>query len=576
MTERELLVEPNPVVASMKPYTGAPVDPLVELKLDSNESLEPVLPPEEAIPSGDGWQPNRYLRTTAVEARIAERFDVDPDQVVVTAGADDALERSIRAVCGPGRDAILTVPTFEVLERYVRLAGSSPIHVPWWTGDFPVDEVCDNAGAATALVAIVSPNNPTGAVASRAALEELGRRLPRTLILLDHAYVEYADVEDDLTRTALTLPNVVVFRTFSKAWAAAGLRVGYALGDRRVLGWLRTLGQPYPVAAPSIAMVSRLLDSSDGPPDRVIDAVRRQRQQLLGELAELGVEALPSSANFVLARFADSSWMRRALACIGIGVRPFPGRDDLEPWLRITLPGDVDAFSRLCSGLRTVLAPEAVLFDLDGVLADVSGSYREAMRQTAASFGVEVTAADIVHAKAAGNANNDWDLTCRLLADRGSDPPPGEVLKRFEEIYHGTDDEPGLYRNETLLVDPEVLQRLAADRPLGVVTGRPLRDARRFLEQSGVADRFAAVVTMEDAPLKPDPAPVRLALERLGVSTAWMVGDTPDDLTAARGAGVLPIGCRAPGDAAVADAALVDAGAAQILNDINELEGVLP
>jgi histidinol-phosphate aminotransferase len=109
-----------------------------------------------------------------------------------------------------------------------------------------------------------------------------------------------------------------------------------------------------------------------------------------------------------------------------------------------------------------------------------------------------------------------------------------------------------------------------------VVTGRPRSDAERFLSRHGVADCFAAVVTMEDAPLKPDPAPVRLALERLGMSHAWMLGDTPDDLWAARGAGVLPIGCRAPGDAAVADAALVEAGAAQILDSVDQLEGVLP
>ncbi len=80
------------------------------------------------------------------------------------------------------------------------------------------------------------------------------------------------------------------------------------------------------------------------------------------------------------------------------------------------------------------------------------------------------------------------------------------------------------------------------------MTGRPRVDADRFLERTGIAGCFRTVVTMEDAPIKPDPTPVRLALERLGVATAWMVGDTPDDTRAARGAGVLPMGVVAPGD----------------------------
>jgi len=576
MAVPELRVIPNPAVADMAPYTGAPVDPLIELKLDSNESLAPVPPLDSGLPEEEGWQPNRYMRTAALEARLAEIFDVDPNQVAVTTGADDGLERAFRAVCAPGREAILTVPTFEILERYTRLVGASVVPVAWWSGDFPVDEVCGRATSDTALVALVSPNNPTGAVASRAALETLATRLPHALILVDHAYVEYADPEDDLTSTALSFPNVLVFRTFSKAWAAAGLRVGYTLGDHRVLRWLRTLGQPYPVAAPSVAMVTQLLRGSGSPPPDRIEGVRRHRERLVNLLDAHGVEALPSRANFVLARFQTSSWVRRALVCLGVGVRPFPGRGKLEQWLRTTVPAEDEAYDRLEAALRTVLAPEAVLFDLDGVLADVSKSYREAIRQTAAAFGVELTAAEISAAKATGNANNDWELTRALLAAHGVEAPPDEIFRLFEDLYQGTDDRPGLHLNERLMVEPEVLGRMAAARPLAIVTGRPRRDAERFLTLHGIAEFFSTVVTMEDAPAKPDPAPVRLALERLGVRLAWMVGDTPDDLQSARRAGVLPIGTVAPGESGITEAALHEAAAAHIINDVKQIEEMLP
>ena len=136
---------------------------------------------------------------------------------------------------------------------------------------------------------------------------------------------------------------------------------------------------------------------------------------------------------------------------------------------------------------------------------------------------------------------------------------------------------PALLAQERPLVELGELQALAAKRPLAVVTGRPRADAERFLAEHGIADCFRAVVTLEDGPLKPDPAPVRRALERLGVATAWMVGDTPDDLRAARSAGVLPIGVIAPGDdPEKTTASLRRAGAAAVLRTTREILEVLP
>jgi HAD superfamily hydrolase (TIGR01548 family) len=269
--------------------------------------------------------------------------------------------------------------------------------------------------------------------------------------------------------------------------------------------------------------------------------------------------------------------VQRGLAALGIAVRAFAGRADLDGWLRITLPGEEAVFDRLCRALRAVLAPEAVLFDLDGVLADVSGSYRQAILQTAASYGVELSGEEIVAAKAAGGANNDWELTRRLLAAHGVEAPLDEVTDRFEALYQGSDGRPGLRLSESLLVERSWLARVAASHRLGVVTGRPAADAERFLSEHGVSDLFSAVVTMEEAPAKPDPAPVRLALNRLGVERAWLLGDTVDDARAARAAGVLPVGVVAPGDPrATVTQALLAAGAAVVLPTTETLTEVLP
>ena len=278
----------------------------------------------------------------------------------------------------------------------------------------------------------------------------------------------------------------------------------------------------------------------------------------------------------MLARFDNPEFVWSSLAALGIAIRSFAGRSELDGWLRFTLPGNETVFDRLSDALTAILKPEALLFDLDGVLADVSGSFREAIRQTATSFGVEVTPEHITREKARGDANNDWRLTHRLIEAGGAEATLDEVTTTFEALYQGTDAEPGLRATEKLLVDRSTLQRLAETLPLAVVTGRPRADAERFLSEQGITDLFPTVVTMEDAAAKPDPAPVRLALQRLGVRHAWMLGDTPDDIRAARAAGVLPIGVPAPGDdPASAAETLSRSGAAAILENTESILEVL-
>jgi HAD superfamily hydrolase (TIGR01548 family) len=494
--------------------------------------------------------------------------------VLVTCGADDALERTVRVVVGPDRKAVLTTPTYGMIRRFVLTAGGQPDEVEWWGGDFPVEEVCRRAHNA-GLVAVVSPSNPTGAVVSKAAFSELVRRLPATLVLLDQAYVDFCDPEFDLTEIALASPNVVIVRTMSKAAGCAGLRVGCAIGDPRVIDWMRRLGLPFPVPTPALEMASKVLAA--GPDGARIERVRSQRAAVTELLEGLGAEVLPSEASFVFARFADAVRVWAALGALDISVRRFPGRAGVGEWLRVTLPGDHEAWGRLERAFRSILAPEALLFDMDGVLADVSRSYRRAIIETAASWDVTVSSADVETANAAGNSNNDWELTRRLLAERGVEASLDEVTARFEELYQGTDDQPGLRSEETLLLPRDVLARLSENRALAVVTGRPRADAERFLAEHGLEGVFKTVVCMEDGPLKPDPAPVRTALDRLGVDSAWMVGDTPDDLRAAAAAGVLPVGVVAPGDEPDgARSVLAGAGAAFVLESITELEGVLP
>jgi HAD superfamily hydrolase (TIGR01548 family) len=463
-----------------------------------------------------------------------------------------------------------------MIERYARLSDAVVTRVPWLGDAWPIDGVLSAITDSTGVIALVSPNNPTGGVVTRSQLLAVAGAAPDSLVLLDHAYVEYSD--EDLSAAALDLPNVLVVRTFSKAWGLAGCRVGYALGAEDVITLLRRAGAPYPVAGPSLALAAAQLASGQDDLARHVTCVRRERQELVDVLRSHGVTVRESQANFVLAEAGGrASLLHESLQALGVLVRAFPSRPELAGALRITLPGNDDGQRMLVAALETALAPQALLLDLDGVLADVEQSYRSCLLATAHSFGADLSREDLLAAVLEGDANNDWALTVRLLARRGITATLAEVTERYQRIYLGEEGRPGLRERERLLVARDVIARLARRLPLAVVTGRPRAEAEWFLEREELLPLLSALTCMEDGPVKPDPSPVRHALKRLGVDRAWMVGDTPDDARAALGAAVLPFGVVAPGDDPVRTRnALLASGAIRVLDSITDLESLLP
>lgn len=331
------------------PYSvPAPLAPAT-LVLSNNEGPAPE--GLECADALDAERLRRYARPTRLEQLLAARHGVAPEQVVVTAGGDDALLRIALVALEPGAEAVIPRPTFEMIPRYAQLAGASVRAVEWLDGAFPRRAVLARISPRTRLIAVVSPNNPTGAVARAADLEALSAAAPSALVVLDHAYAEFAD--EDLTPAALTLPNVAVVRTFSKAWGLAGLRVGYALGATPVIDALRRAGNPYPVAGPSLALAERWLESGAAQVEANVQRVRTERTLLSAALLRSGAQPLASQANFVLARFPDSERTWRALADAGVAVRRF---DDpaLADSLRITCPCDRAECARLVKLLETI------------------------------------------------------------------------------------------------------------------------------------------------------------------------------------------------------------------------------
>ena len=574
-TKMDTGVKPIEAIKDLKAYQSEPISNQIRLKLDANEG-----------PSIDfDWSSVkdsslcRYPDRSGLERKLAERFGTSADQVLVTAGGDDAIDRVCRAFLCDDRNIVFPHPSFEMIRNYSLMTGSEVRFVEW-EQEFPYESVLQNVDSNTSVLAVVSPNNPTGNTVSADSLRQMARELPNVLLLVDQAYAEFEDVRanDSLTHVVLNeIANGIVIRSFSKAWGLAGLRVGYALGSAVLIETLKRVGGPYSVSALSLAIVEDLLNKKPEGNVEYIERVKQERESLSKQLTRLNLTVAPSQGNFVYVDFSeskfDSQFVYSALVAQGILVRRIKSKNAI----RITCPGEADAFQTLSNTLERILNPQAIIFDMDGVLVDENPSYREAIRLTCQSFGKEVTVEEIANQKLCGDANNDWIFTQRLLQSLGCDLEFETVKQRFEQIYQGDDTTPGVWDREVRLVDQQWLADLASRYPLAIVTGRPRNDAERFLRNENLEQYFTAIVCMEDGPRKPDPANVNSAMQQLGVERIWMIGDTPDDIGAARSAGQVAIGIVAPADEAeFATQKLQEAAATTIVNNLQEFEALLP
>ncbi|MCK6439193.1 MAG: histidinol-phosphate aminotransferase family protein [Planctomycetes bacterium] len=334
------------ISAYAPPKPGVPID----LRLDGNEGKAPPAEVLARLASADPETLKRYTRPVTLEAKLASRFGLDPAQVMVTAGADDAIDRVCRAMLGPDREIVVPIPTFEMLPRYAGMTGATIVNVPWPAGPYPRDAVQRAITSRTAIVSIITPNNPTGAVATFDDVKALAAAAPNALLLVDMVYAECAD--QDFTREVLTLPNAIVLRSFSKAWGLAGLRVGYAMGPAEVIRWLRVSSGPFMLSALSLLIAEKWMDEGKDHVDSYVKRIRIERKALFDKLSTLGAEPRPSQANFVLARFKNAASVRDALATRGIAVRLFEGQPELDNCLRITCPADEANFTRLLRALE--------------------------------------------------------------------------------------------------------------------------------------------------------------------------------------------------------------------------------
>lgn len=292
-------------------------------------------PPRGAIyPSGDSY----YLRR-----RLAERFGLHPEQFLVGNGANEAISFVIKAFCQVGDNIVTADKTFAVYEWIATFSGFHARLVPLTDFGFDPDALLNAIDARTKVLFICNPNNPTGTFWNEARLRGfLGRVNGRQIVVVDEAYAEFVEEPDFPDGMALIreYPNLVVFRTFSKMYALAGLRVGYLAGNREVVDMIRRTCVVYSVNILGQAAALAALDNDEEHLLRTRELVRRGKAFLRREVGALGLPFVIGEGNFAMIKLAMSdSLAYRKLMARGVMIRSMTGFR-FPNWIRVTLAED--------------------------------------------------------------------------------------------------------------------------------------------------------------------------------------------------------------------------------------------
>ena len=322
------------------------------VKLSSNES--PWQPPQQVIDAvaHAAATLNRYpdfYKVDLVHA-LAQRYGLIDGQVAVDNGSGTLLQDVVRIVCDAGDEVVLGCPTFAAYEIDILLAGAVPVKVPLdgaYTHD--LSAMAKAVGPKTRLVLICNPNNPTGTYIDAQSLRSFIAGLPAdVLVVIDEAYHEFQQVEDpDASLKLLAeFDNVLLMRTFSKAFGLAGMRIGYCMAHPDVIDAVNKTVAEFSVSTCAQAAAMACLEPEvRAVLDEHVAQIVEQREKLQAALAAAGIEYIPSQSNFVMLPQAGMDGFD-SLARAGVICRPF----DNPEGIRITMgtPRDME---RVAKGL---------------------------------------------------------------------------------------------------------------------------------------------------------------------------------------------------------------------------------
>lgn len=333
MSIRDLV---KPHIRDLAPYKpGKPMEELERelgirdsIKLASNENpLGPSPKAVEAMRAAAG-DVHRYPDGASfkLRAKLSERLGVGADQLVFGTGCDEVIELIAKTFIGAGDEVVYPWPSFAMYPIVVKGMGGTPVQVPLTADlDHDLDAMADAITERTRVVMVCNPNNPTGVSFGAEAFARFVARIPDDVVLaIDEVYVEFvrrSDFPDSLALIA-ERPATIAFRSFSKIYGIAGIRIGYGITSPELASYLERARHPFNVNLLAEAAAIAALDDAEHV-ERTLELNASGGDYLRRELGRLGIETWPSDANFILAKAGADVY--EALLARGVIVRPMAG-----------------------------------------------------------------------------------------------------------------------------------------------------------------------------------------------------------------------------------------------------------
>ncbi len=366
VAEETMTVQPRKAVLAMPEY-HPPLAGREALRLDFNENTFAPSPRVLAkIHELTAESMTVYPERHGVEQIVATHFGLASDQVILTNGVDEAIHLMACAFLDEGDEALICTPTFFMYDVSIAMMTSGLKRVQADDSlTFPFERFLAAITPNTKLIIVASPNNPTGATVSREQLLAIAAAAPQAVLMVDEAYFHFFG--ETTMGDVGHVPNLIVARTFSKAYGLANLRIGMLAGDARLIGYLRKVSSPYNVNGVALAVLPEAL-ADEAYVQWYVDQVHAGRERILAALAEFGVRTWPSAANFVLMDIgARHKQLCEVMRAKGVLLRDRSADPGCDGYVRITIGVD-EHVTRGIAALRASLA-EMQWTPAEGVLA---------------------------------------------------------------------------------------------------------------------------------------------------------------------------------------------------------------
>ncbi|HEV2495386.1 MAG TPA: histidinol-phosphate transaminase [Terriglobia bacterium] len=309
-----------------------------KLRLDFNENTVGCAPAViralRRVVTADAL--SRYPEYEEGRATLADYFGVSQDEMLMTNGVDDAIKLICDTFVEPGDRLVIPAPTFPIYQFFQDVAGGKTVLVRYDEDlRLPVERVVEAINRRTRWVALANPNNPTGTMIPKNDLAVILRAAPRTIVLVDEAYFDFSQAT--VLSWIRKYPNLLVSRTFSKAFGLAALRIGFLFGNTALVGMMRRVHAVFAVNAVAMAAALEAINNVDYV-ERYAKMIRAQREVLTKRLDALGIVYAPSAANFVFLRVgARAPEIARRFREQDVLVRDWSYDPHLRGYLRITI-----------------------------------------------------------------------------------------------------------------------------------------------------------------------------------------------------------------------------------------------